>query len=120
MPTVLHIDGPHLKGVATTVTIEKGTTLAEALNGLGAKWRIEHAPDEAFERQISTEAAAFISSYKREDPSAVLAVFWRYHSLEAEEFDTTEEAKRFIESGEDWGSLAGEAIVDGDQITVLD
>ncbi len=94
--------------------------LAEALNDLGATWHIEHKPDEAFERTISAEAAAFIASYQQEDPSAVLAVFWRYHSLEAEEFDMAEEAKRFIESGEDYDSLAGEAIVDADgEIRVL-
>ena len=120
MPTVLHIDGLHLKSPATTVTIEKGATLTEALNDLGANWHIEHKPDEAFERTISADAAAFIASHEREDPSAVLAIFWRYHSLEAEEFDTSEEAKRFIESGEEYGGLAGEAIVDGDEIEVWD
>jgi hypothetical protein len=41
-------------------------------------------------------------------------------SLEAEEFGTTEEAARFLESGEDYGTLAGEAVVDGERITVWD
>jgi hypothetical protein len=120
MPAVIHIDGLPLESPATTVTIEKGATLAGALDGLGAKWHIEHVPDEAFEREISVDAAAFIASYKRDDPSAVLAVFWRYYLLEAEEFETAEEARRFLEMGSEYGDLAGEAIVDGDQITVLD
>lgn len=69
-------------------------------------------------RKLSPEAAEFIRTYQREDPSSVLAVFWRYHSLEAEEFDTVEEAERFLESGEEYGSLGGEAVVDGDRIKV--
>lgn len=120
MPTVLHIDGIPLESAPINVTIEKDATLANTLDRLDANWYVEHAPAEEFERTITAEAARFIASYKREDPSAVLAVFWRYHSLEAEEFDTVEEAERFIEGGEEYGSLAGEAIVDGDQITVLD
>lgn len=118
MPTVLHIDGLHLKPPATAVTIEKGATLAEILNDLGAKWHIEHVPAEEPERLISADAASFIVSYEREDPGSVLAIFWRYHSLEAEEFDIAEEAKDFLETGEEYGSLAGEAIVDGDKIKV--
>lgn len=120
MPTVLHIDGLPLESEAIKVSIEPGTTAWDAIREMGGSVRVEHVPDEAFERTISAEAAAFIASYEREDPSSVLAIFWRYHSLEAEEFDTVEEAERFIETGEDYGSLAGEAIVDGDQITVLD
>jgi hypothetical protein len=87
MPTVIHIDGPHIKQRVGSVTIEQGTTLPDALDGLGANWHVEHRPVEERERMISTDAASFIASYEREDPSAVLAVFWRYHSLEAEEFD---------------------------------
>lgn len=118
MPTVLHIDGLNLESKG--FEIKPGATAFEAIRDLGGTVRVEHVPYEAFERTISAEAAAFIASYQREDPSAVLAVYWRHHSLEAEEFDTAEEAKRFIESGEDYGSLAGEAIVDGDQIEVWD
>lgn len=118
MPTVLHIDGLDLE--SRGIEIKPGATVFEAIRELGGTIRVEHVPDEVFERTISAEAAAFIASYKREDAGSVLAVFWRYHSLEAEEFDTVEEAERFIESGEEYGSLAGEAIVDGDQITVLD
>jgi hypothetical protein len=118
MPTVLHIDGLDME--SRGIEIKPGTTAFKAIRELGGSVRVEHVPDEAFERTISAEAAALIASYKREDPSAILAVYWRYHSLEAEEFDTAEEAKRFIESGEDYGSLAGEAIVDGDKIEVWD
>jgi len=118
MPTFLHIDSLNLESKG--FEIKPGATAFEAIRDLGGTVRVEHVPDETFERTITTEAAAFIASYKREDPSAVLAVFWRYHSLEAEEFDTPEEAKRFIDSGEDYGSLAGEAIVDGDEIEVWD
>lgn len=118
MPMVLHIDGLNLKSKG--FELKPGATAFDAIREMGGTVRVEHTPDEAFERTISADAAAFIARYEREDPSAVLAVFWRYHSLEVEEFDTVEEAERFIEGGEEYGSLAGEAIVDGDQITVLD
>ncbi len=118
MPTVLHIDGLDLESKG--IEIKPGATAFEVIRELGGTVRVEHVPYDAFERTISAEAAAFIASYKREDPTSVLAVFWRHHSLEAEEFDTVEEAERFLEGGEDYGTLAGEAIVDGDQITVWD
>ncbi len=102
------------------VEIKPGTTVFEAIRGLGGTVRVEHVPDEALERTISAEAAAFVASYEREDPSSVLAIYWRYHSLEAEEFDTVEEAERFLEGGEEYGTLTGEAVVDGDRITVRD
>ncbi len=117
MPTVLHIDGG---GKADRFEIKRGESLADVLNTWGVTWtardieRIPTAP------KLSREGAAFIASYEREDPSAVLAVFWRYHSLEAEEFDSVEEAERFLEGGEDYGTLAGEAVVDGDRINVRD
>jgi hypothetical protein len=118
MPTVLHIDGLDME--PKRIEIKPGATAFEAIRELGGTVHVEHVPDEVFERTISTEAAAFIASYEREDASAILAVFWRYHSLEAEEFDTVDEAKRFLDSGEEYGSLAGEAIVDGDKIEVCD
>ena len=71
-------------------------------------------------RELGPEAKAFLSDYEYEDPASVLAVYWRYHSLGAEEFDTVEEAERYLRGSEEYGALAGEAIVDGDQITVLD
>jgi len=120
MPTVLHIDGLDLESKGVKVEVKPGSTAWDTIREMGGTVRVEHVPNKAFERTISTEAAAFIASYKREDSSAVLAIYWRYHSLEAEEFDTVDEAERFIEGGEEYGSLAGEAIVDGDQITVLD
>lgn len=115
---VLHIDGLDLESKG--FKIDAGATVFDAIRQLGGTVQIEHAPDGAFERQISADAAAFIASYEREDPGSVLAVFWRYHSLEAEEFDTVEEAERFLEVGEEYGSLAGEAIVDGETINVCD
>jgi len=98
MPTVLHIDG-HSAGGSSFETdfINPGETAADVLNRLAVKWRLEHIPDPP--PVLSQEAEQFIHTYKREDPDSVLAIYWRYHSLEAEEFDTAEEAKRFIKSG---------------------
>jgi hypothetical protein len=120
MPTVLHIDGLSTEPIKY-FEAKMGETLKESLDHLGASYRIERIPDgPKTGRKLSREAAEFIRAYEREDPSAALAVYWRHHSLEAEEFDTAEEAKRFIEIGEDYGSLAGEAIVGGDKIEVWD
>lgn len=120
MPTVLHIDGLSEKRMEYHETT-LGETLKESLDRMGASYRLERIPDgPKTGRRLSREAAEFIRSYVYEETSSVLAIFWRYHSLEAEEFDTADEAERFLETGEDYGSLAGEAIVDGDQITVLD
>ena len=123
MPTreVLHIDG--FDGSAQTpsgVIAIEGGTLRDVLDQLGARWHIEREEYEPKAREISTEAAECIAAYSRRDPDSVLAVFWRHHSLELEEFDTAEEAERFLEGGEEYDSLAGEAIVAGDEITVLD
>lgn len=117
MPTrdVLCIDG--FDGSARTpggVIAIEGGTLRDVLDQLGAHWHIEREQYEPKERQISAEAKAFLASYEYEEAGSVLAIFWRYHSLEAEEFDTVEEAERFLEGGEEYGSLAGEAIVDAD------
>lgn len=117
MPTVLHIDG---EGKTASFEIKRGESLADALNAWGVTWTARDVERIPTVPKLSEEAAEFIRTYEREDPSAVLAIFWRYHSLEAEEFNTVEEAERFIESGEEYGSLTGEAIVDGDKITVLD
>jgi len=113
------IDGLDLSATGPTVTIEAGTSWGRALDKVGASFHIEHVPDEAEERRISAEAAEFLRDYEFEEAGSVLAIFWRYHSLEAEEFDTVEEAERFLESGEEYGTLSGEAIVTGDEITVL-
>ena len=118
MTTVIHIDG--LDCETESFAIKPGTSFGGVIRELGGTIRVEHVPAEAFERPISAEAAAFIASYTRENPASVLAVYWRYHSLDAEEFDTVEEAERYLEGSEEYGALAGEAIVDGDQITVLD
>ena len=115
MPTVLHIDG---QGRTGSFEIKQGESLADALNSWGVTWTARDVERIPTARKLSSEAAEFLRAYERRDPSAVLAIFWRYHSLEAEEFDTAEEAKRFIEIGQDYGSLAGEAIVDGDEIEV--
>jgi hypothetical protein len=119
MPDVLHIDGLDLN--AKDIAIDAGTTTWDALRDLGATVRVEHLPAEEAERTITAEAASFIADYEREEADSVLAVFWRYHSLEAEEFDTVEEAKRFLESSEEYESLAGEAVVDATgRVEVLD
>lgn len=119
MPTVLHIDWNSTEPV-DLFEIKAGETLKEVLDRMDCTWRAEDilaAPRPP--RTLSPEAAEFIRTYQREDPSAVLAVFWRYYSLEAEEFDTVQEARSYLESGAEYGELAGEAIVDGDRIEVL-
>lgn len=86
---------------------------------LGVTVRFTTVPDKP--RKLSPGAAEFIAAYQREEAGSVLAVFWRYHSLEAEDFDTVEEAERFLDGGAEFGSLAGEAIVAADgTITVRD
>jgi hypothetical protein len=42
------------------------------------------------------------------------AKYWRYHSPYEEECDSVEEAILFLESGEDYGSLSSESILDPD------
>lgn len=119
MANVLHIDG--LSSEPFSGVIEPGTSLRELVERFGGTIRVEQVPDRPREpRELSAEAKAFLADYEYEDPGSVLALFWRYHSLEAEEFDTVEEAERFLESGAEWGSLAGEAVVDDcGQVTVL-
>jgi hypothetical protein len=113
------IDGLDLSATGSTITLEPGTSWGEALDTLGATFHIEHVPEDAEERVISVAAAEFLRDYKFEEPGSVLAIYWRYKSLEAEEFDTVERAERFLENGEEYGSLSGEAIVSGTEITVL-
>jgi hypothetical protein len=108
MPTrdVLHIDG--FDGGARTasgVIAIEGATLRDVLDQLGAKWHIEREEYEPPERDLGARAREFLDSYVYEDPGSVLALYWRHHSLEAEEFDTLAEAERY---------LTGEAIVAGD------
>jgi hypothetical protein len=119
MPTVLHIDG--LSTEPTSGTIEPGESLYDLVKRWGGTIRTEYVPELPKEpRELMTDAEEFIRTYEYEDSGSVLAVVRRYGWLDAEEFDTAEEAKRFIEIGEDYGSLAGEAIVDGDKIEVWD
>ncbi len=120
MPTVIHIDG--LSNEPTSGYIEPGESLLDLVKRFGGTIRAEYVPEQPRPpRKLMRDAEEFIRAYEREDPTSVLAIYWRYHSLEAEEFDTVEEAKRFIEGGEEYGSLAGEAIVDADGgIRVLD
>jgi len=116
MPHAIHIDG--LGDEPVSGYIEPGTSLLDLVRRFGGTIRVENVPEKP--RELSDEAATFLRDYEREEAGPVLAVFWRYHSLEAEEFDTVEEAERFLEGGEEYGLLAGEAIVHGDEIRVLD
>jgi hypothetical protein len=111
MAKVLHIDGPGQ--VIDHFSAEPGESIRDVAKRLGVTIRAERIPDgPKTGRRLSREAAEFIRDYKPEEADSVLAIYWRYHSLDAEEFDTVEEARGFIETGEDYGSLAGEAVVD--------
>lgn len=119
MATQVHIRQVEPRG--PVISIPPGATWSEMLQATGCEARFEYVPDPPpAPGKLSDKAAAFIASYEYEEPGSVLAIYWRYGTLEAEEFDTAEEAKRFIEGGEEYDSLAGEAIVSGDEITVLD
>ena len=118
MPQAIHIDGPLSAEPVDHFSVKPGESLAEVFSRLGVTARIEEVP--AKPRKPSPEAERFIRSYQREDAGSVLAVYWRHHSLEAEEFDTVDKARCFLESGLEYETHAGEAIVDGDQITVWD
>lgn len=118
MPTVLHIDGFSADS-ENHFESKPGETLKDFLDRMGATWRLERVPDPPpVARKLTPDVAEYIASYEYEDPPAVLAVVRRYGWLDSEELDTAEEAQDFIENGEGWGSLAGEAVVDGDEITV--
>jgi len=121
MATVLHIDGLSNEPMGH-FEVDLGETPPTVLHRMGASYCIEWVPGgpKIITRRLDSRAAEFLRSYEREDPTSVLAIFWRYQSLEAEEFDTAEEAERFLEGGEEYGSLAGEAVVEGDRITVRD
>ena len=41
----------------------------------------------------------------------VKAIYWRYHSRCADEFDTFDEAIRFLWDGEEYGDLSSEEVV---------
>jgi hypothetical protein len=117
---VLHIDGLSNEPIPV-ISIAPGTRLDELVRQFGGTIRVEHVPDAPAEpRSLSSEAAKFIQAYGPEEDGAVLAIYWSHHSLEAEEFDTAAEATRFLEGGEEYEWLAGEAVVDGEQITVWD
>lgn len=97
-----------------TVQIAPGTAHFDAIRQMGASTQIDYVPDESEHRKLSEEAARFITTYEPEEADSVLAVYWSHHSLYAEEFDTAEQAERYLDSGEDFGYLAGEAVVDAD------
>ena len=117
MPQAIHIDGLSTEPVDHFV-VDLGEPLGRVLRRMGATFRIETAPEPSITRKLSSEAATFITKYEREEAESVLAVYGRDHSLEAEEFDTTEEAERFLDGGEEYETLAGEAVVVGDEIRV--
>jgi hypothetical protein len=109
---VVHIDGLGHEPLGPTY-IPAGTSLHGLVQRFGGIVRLEHLPDlPGSSRELSDEAREFLRGW--EYKGSALAVFWRHHSLEAEEFDTVEDAERFIEGGEEYGSLAGEAVVTPD------
>lgn len=115
MTQALHIDG--LSNETFSGVIEPGTSIAHLIHQWGGTVRVESVPDKP--RELDPEAAAFIRTNAKR-PVQSSPSTGATHSLEAEEFDTVEEAERFLESGAEWGSLAGEAIVNGDgKVTVL-
>jgi hypothetical protein len=118
MPQAIHIDGLLGNEPMRHFDVEPGESLKQVFDRLGVSARFEEVPAKSW--KASPEVERFIANYKPEDPDSVLAVFSRYHSLEAEEFDTVEEAERFLDGGEEYGSLAGEAVVVGDEIQVRD
>lgn len=123
MFTVIHIDAadPDAQERIRHWETKPRMSFRDALKDMGISWRAENIPAAPRPpRKLTPDVAEYIATYEYEDPPAVLAVVRRYGWLDSEEFDTAEEAKGFIESGEDWGSLAGEAIVDGDEIRVWD
>lgn len=113
MVEVLHVEGLGDE-VVPFFSVDPGETLGDVIGRLGGTARIETVPERP--PAFSDEARRFIAGYQREDADSVLAVFWRYGSLDAEEFDTVDEAVRFLESGEDYGSLSSEAVIDGDRL----
>ena len=127
MPQAIHIDGLGSRfeedfgknaGEVANCVIARDTSLQDLIRRFGGTVRVEQVPDEP--RKLDPRAERFLADYEYEEPGSILAVYWRYHSLEAEEFDTVEEAELFLDGGEEYGSLAGEAIVDGDEIRVRD
>jgi len=118
MPSLIHIEGGSTERL-DHFEVKPDETIGQVAERLGLSIREENV-EPAAPRTLGPEAADLLRSYEYEDPDSVLAIYWRRHSLDAEEFETAEEAERFIEGGEEYGSLAGEAIVVGDQIIVLD
>lgn len=121
MPTILYIND----GVSTErmdhFEVKSGESLKEVLDRMGVSYHTEHVPTAAQPpRKLSPGTEEFIRDYKPEDSGSVLAIYWHHHSLEAEEFDTVEEAERFLKCAEEYGSLAGEAIVASKKIRVWD
>jgi hypothetical protein len=112
MPYAIHIDGTLSTEPLRHFDVKAGESLKQVFDRLGVKARVEEVPERP--RKLSPEAAEFLHTYEREEADSVLAIYWRHHSLEAEEFDTAEEAERFLDGGEEYGDLAGEAVVVGD------
>jgi hypothetical protein len=99
----------HDEDGTVTTFLPPGMTMRDALHKLGATAREVEVPDKP--RRLSDDAARFIASYEREESDSVLAVFRRFGSLDAEEFDSVEQAERYLDGSEDEFLLAGEAVV---------
>jgi hypothetical protein len=113
MAQVLHVEGLSNE-VVPFFSVAPGESLSDLVHRLGGTCRIGHVQDIERPPTLSPGAAEFIEGYEREEPDSVVAVYWRYGSLEAEEFDTVEEAERYLDGGEEYDSLAGEAVVAAD------
>jgi hypothetical protein len=114
MARVIHVDGLD-SGPLPAFSVAPDESLADVIHRLGGTFRIEHVPDEALPpRKLDEDAARFIAKYEREESESVIAVFRRYGSLDAEEFDSVEGAERYLDGSEDEFLLAGEAVVTAD------
>ncbi len=111
MPQDIHIDGLGTEPLGVTY-IEEGASILDLVKRFGGTVRTEYVPEEPRPaRKLDPRTECLLAEYEPEEADSVLAVFWRYHSLEVEEFDTPEEAERFLDGGEEYGALAGEAVV---------
>lgn len=104
MPQAIRIDGPLSSEPIEHFSVEPGESLQQVFDRLGVSARFVEVPEKPW--KVSPEVERFIANFKPEEPESVLAVFRRYGSLDAEEFDTVEDAGRFLESGEEYGTRA--------------
>jgi hypothetical protein len=101
----------HYEDGTVTTFFPPGVTMNDALGKLGATAREVEVPDKP--RTLSDDAARFIAEYEPVEPGPyALAVYRRFHSLDAEEFETVEEAESYLDIGEEDGRFVGEAVVD--------